>query len=72
MPVERRCDTLDGTIDLTSTTPGPYSPILTMRMIVAIIQPTKLKAVQAALTDIGVERMTVCDAQGYALSLIHI
>ena len=37
-----------------------------MRMIVAIIQPTKLKAVQAALTNIGVERMTVCDAQGYA------
>ena len=37
-----------------------------MRMIVAIIQPTKLNAVQAALTSIGVERMTVCDAQGYA------
>ncbi len=66
MPVERGCDTLDDTIDLTSKTLGPYSPILTMRMIVAIIQPTKLKAVQAALTNIGVERMTVCDAQGYA------
>jgi nitrogen regulatory protein P-II 1 len=31
----------------------------------AIIQPTKLKAVQEALVRVGVERMTVCDAQGY-------
>lgn len=37
-----------------------------MKLIVAIIQPTKLKAVQEALANIGVERMTVCDAQGYA------
>ncbi len=36
-----------------------------MRMIIAIIQPTKLKAVRDALYRIGVERMTVCDAQGY-------
>ena len=36
-----------------------------MKMITAIIQPTKLKAVQEALARIGVERMTVCDAQGY-------
>jgi nitrogen regulatory protein P-II 1 len=36
-----------------------------MRLLVAIIQPTKLKAVQEALSKIGVERMTVCDAQGY-------
>jgi nitrogen regulatory protein P-II 2 len=36
-----------------------------MRMLVALIQPTKLKAVQEALAKIGVERMTVCDAQGY-------
>ncbi len=36
-----------------------------MKMVIAIIQPTKLKAVQEALTRIGVERMTVCDAQGY-------
>jgi nitrogen regulatory protein PII len=34
-------------------------------MIIAIIQPTKLKAVQEALSRIGVERMTVCDAQGF-------
>src|SRR5580704_2790345 len=37
-----------------------------MRMVVAIIQPTKLSAVQEALAKIGVTRMTVCDAQGYA------
>ena len=36
-----------------------------MRMLVALIQPTKLKAVQEALAKIGVERMTVCDAQGF-------
>lgn len=36
-----------------------------MRLILALIQPTKLKAVQEALAKIGVERMTVCDAQGY-------
>jgi nitrogen regulatory protein P-II 1 len=33
--------------------------------VIAIIQPTKLKAVQEALAKLGVERMTVCDAQGY-------
>ncbi len=36
-----------------------------MRMVIAIIQPTKLSAVREALTKIGVTRMTVCDAQGY-------
>jgi nitrogen regulatory protein PII len=36
-----------------------------MRMIVALIQPTKLRAVQEALAKVGVERMTVCDALGY-------
>lgn len=37
-----------------------------MKLIVAIIQPTKLDAVREALGKIGVTRMTVCDAQGYA------
>lgn len=36
-----------------------------MRLIVAVIQPTKLKPVQEALARIGVEHMTVCDAQGF-------
>jgi nitrogen regulatory protein P-II 2 len=37
-----------------------------MKMLIAIIQPTKLTAVRAALDKIEVTRMTVCDAQGYA------
>ncbi len=36
-----------------------------MKLLIAIIQPTKLQAVREALYRIGVERMTVCDAQGY-------
>lgn len=36
-----------------------------MKLVIAIIQPTKLRAVQEALARVGVERMTVCDAQGY-------
>lgn len=36
-----------------------------MRLITAIIQPTKLSAVRDALEVHGVLRMTVCDAMGY-------
>ena len=36
-----------------------------MKMIVAVIQPTKLYALREALVRIGVTRMTVCDSQGY-------
>lgn len=36
-----------------------------MKLVVAIIRPTKLQAVQEALKRVGVERMTVCDAHGY-------
>jgi len=36
-----------------------------MKLLIAIIQPTKLNAVREALEKIGVTRMTVCDAQGY-------
>ncbi len=36
-----------------------------MKLVLAIIQPTKLAAVRKALQRIGVERMTVCDAQGF-------
>ncbi len=39
--------------------------IFAMKLVVAIIQPTKLTAVREALENIGVTRMTVCDAQGY-------
>ncbi len=37
-----------------------------MKMIIAIIQPPKLKAVQEALRRIGVSRLTVGDAMGFA------
>lgn len=36
-----------------------------MKLVVAIIQPPKLQPLREALVRIGVERMTVCDAQGY-------
>lgn len=37
-----------------------------MKLVQAIIQPTKLQPVRDALAKIEVERMTVCDASGYA------
>jgi nitrogen regulatory protein PII len=37
-----------------------------MKLIIAVIQPTKLDAVRQALDSIAVTRMTVCDAQGFA------
>lgn len=36
-----------------------------MKLLLAIIQPTKLQTVREALHQVGVERLTVCDAQGY-------
>jgi len=36
-----------------------------VKLIIAIIQPTKLDPLREALVKIGVTRMTVCDAQGY-------
>lgn len=36
-----------------------------MKLVIAIIQPLKLRPLQHALAQIGVERMTVCDSQGY-------
>jgi nitrogen regulatory protein PII len=36
-----------------------------MKVVVAIIRPTKLDAVREALQKIEVTRMTICDAQGY-------
>ena len=40
-------------------------------MIFATIQPTKLSTVRAALAQIGVQSLTVCDAQGYARQRGH-
>ena len=36
-----------------------------MKLVIAIIQPPKLQPVRDALERIGVERMTVCDSQGF-------
>jgi len=36
-----------------------------MKLIIAIIQPSKLEAVKAALTDVEVFRLTVIDCQGF-------
>jgi len=36
-----------------------------VKLVIAIIQPTKLKAVCEALEKIEVTRLTVCDAQGF-------
>lgn len=36
-----------------------------MKLIIAVIQPTKLEALRSALEAIAVTRMTICDAQGY-------
>ena len=36
-----------------------------MKLIIAIIQPAKLEAVKAALTEVEVFRLTVLDCQGF-------
>jgi nitrogen regulatory protein P-II 1 len=36
-----------------------------LKILMAIVRPTKLQAVQEALRSVGVERMTVCDAHGF-------
>ncbi len=43
-----------------------------MKLILAVIQPTKLSAVEQALIKVGVTRMTVCDAMGYARQRGHL
>lgn len=43
-----------------------------MKMVIAVIQPTKLDAVHQALERLDVTRMTVCDAQGYARQRGHL
>ena len=53
-----------------------------MKMIMAVIKPFKLDEVREALTELGIEGMTVSEVKGfgrqkgqtevYRLSLIHI
>ena len=42
-----------------------------MKLIIAIIQPSKLEAVKAALTDVEVFRLTVMDVQGFGRQKGH-
>jgi nitrogen regulatory protein PII len=37
----------------------------TLKLVIAVIQPTKLNAVREALEKLEVTRLTVCDAQGF-------
>lgn len=37
-----------------------------MKFIIAVIQPTRLRAVKQALMHAGVERITICDSQEFA------
>ena len=37
-----------------------------MKLIIAIIQPSRLEAVKAALTEVEVFRLTVMDCQGFS------
>jgi nitrogen regulatory protein P-II 1 len=36
-----------------------------LKLVIAVIQPTKLNAVREALEKIEVTRLTICDAQGF-------
>lgn len=42
-----------------------------MKLLIAVIQPTKLEAVTEALAAIGVTRLTVADAMGFARQRGH-
>ena len=44
---------------------------LPMKLIIAIIQPSKLEAVKAALTEVEVFRLTVMDVQGFGRQKGH-
>lgn len=37
-----------------------------MKMVVAVIQPTRLRAIREALYKVGVQRISICDAQEFA------
>lgn len=42
-----------------------------MKLIVAVIQPSRLEAVKAALTEVEVFRLTVMDVQGFGRQKGH-
>ena len=42
-----------------------------MKLIIAIIQPSRLEAVKAALTEVEVFRLTIMDVQGFGRQKGH-
>lgn len=42
-----------------------------MKLVIAVVQPTKLQIVLSALRKIEVTRLTICDAQGYGRQRGH-
>lgn len=53
-----------GPVHLTIPQPHP-PPALLMKFIIAIIQPSKLEEVKAALSEVEVVRLTILDVQGF-------
>ena len=49
----------------------PHPPSVRMKLIIAIIQPSKLEAVKEALTEVEVFRLTVVDCQGFGRQKGH-
>jgi nitrogen regulatory protein P-II 2 len=47
------------------------NPEPSMKLIIAIIQPSKLESVKAALTEVEVFRLTVMDVQGFGRQKGH-
>src|SRR5205814_3949997 len=45
--------------------PSTFDSAALMKLIIAIIQPSKLEEVKAALTEVEVFRLTVLDCQGF-------
>lgn len=48
-----------------------FRSIVSMKLIIAIIQPTRLEAVKTALTEVEVFRLTVMDVQGFGRQKGH-
>jgi nitrogen regulatory protein P-II 1 len=51
--------------------PRPARTIVAMKLIIAIIPPSKLESVKAALTEVEVFRLTVIDVQGFGRQKGH-
>jgi nitrogen regulatory protein P-II 1 len=49
----------------------PYLERHSMKLIEAIIQPSRLEAVKEALNEVEVVRLTVCDVQGFGRQKGH-